>query len=423
MDTKKLLLRELHGALAFFRNYTILDPHSPGYGLTADATHKPGIASIAAVGFALSAWAIAAERRVLPRQEALTIARGTLRTLVERVPHAYGFFAHFLDLNTAARRGRCEYSTIDTGLCLNGVITAAAYFRDAELTDLAQQLLERPDWRALVFKRQGQTLFRMAYNPDPGGDYVGAEPGFIGQWDMAAEQKLLYLLAAPRLQPELARALYCGFRRDTGTYQGQKVIINPGGTLFAYQYSEAWLDVRAYRDPDGVDWFENTRLAALANRDYCLSLAEHFRTYHARSWGIGCGDTPIGYRVLGAPPALELSPPDGTVSISNATACLPFIPDAVLPMLDYLYHEQPRTWGPYGFHDAYNLYVTPPWYSDALYGINKGCALLMLENYLSGMIWDVYTRSPWIQAALAVLRFTEAACQPTEIASLKGEKT
>ncbi|MGQ9491285.1 MAG: glucoamylase family protein [Anaerolineae bacterium] len=411
MDTHALLLRELDGALAFFRACTNLDPHSPGYGLTADTTRAPQMASIAAVGFALSAWVSAAERGRLSRQEALAIARGTLRTLVARVPHAYGFFAHFLDLHTAARWGRCEYSTIDTGLCLNGALTAAAYFRDAELEDLAAQLLTRLDWQAFMAEAAGRPVLRMAYNPDPGGDYVAGAPGFISHWDMAAEQKLLYLLAAPRLAPETARALYRGFRRDIAIYQGQPVIINPGGTLFAYQYTEAWLDVRAYRDPEGVDWFANTRLAALANRDYCLSLAGRFRTYHARSWGIGCGDTPAGYQVQGAPPAREPPRPDGTVSISNAAACLPFVPDAVLPMLDYLYHEQPRTWGPYGFYDAYNLDVSPPWYSTAVYGINKGCALVMIENYLSGLIWDVYTHSPWMQQALAVLGFARAVAR------------
>lgn len=409
MDTDTLLRRELHGALAFFHAYTNRAPHSPGFGLTADVSRAPQVASIAAVGFALSAWAIAAERGHLPRQEALALARGTLRTLVERVPHAYGFFAHFLDLHSAARWGRCEYSTIDTGLCLNGALTAAAYFRDAELEDLTAQLLARLDWAAFIAARADKLLLRMAYNPDPGGDYVTDAPGFIGLWDMAAEQKLLYLLAAPRLAPETARALYRGFRRDTGTYQGREVIINPGGTLFAYQFSEAWLDTARYRDPDGVDWFENTRLAALANRQFCIQHAGQYKTYHALSWGLSAGDSPWGYEVAGSTPCLGKPFHTGTVSISGALACLPFTPAETREMIQHLHHHHPQTWGEYGFFDAYNLAVEPPWYSRALYGINKGCSLLMLENYLSGLIWDVYTRSPWIQAALKVLGFTDAA--------------
>lgn len=259
---------EIESAIDFFRTATNLDPASPGYGLTVDALHQPQIASIAAVGFALSAWVIAVERGLISYTEALAITRGTLHTLYERVPHQYGFFAHFLDRATAARWGHCEYSTIDTGLCLNGVLTAAAYFRDSEIDELTEQLLDRIDWQAFLAEHDGQPVLRMAYNPDADGDYVTSTPGFISFWDMAAEQKLLYLQAALRLPPATARALYQGFRRDVGYYHGQPVIINPGGTLFAYQYTEAWLDTRRYRDPNGVDWFRNAQLAALANYEH-----------------------------------------------------------------------------------------------------------------------------------------------------------
>ncbi|MBL8153384.1 MAG: hypothetical protein JNM70_04300, partial [Anaerolineae bacterium] len=179
MGQPSLLERELQGSVEFFRDFTNLDPNSPGYGLTLDCTKDSRISSIAAVGFGLSTWVIAAERGLMPRQQALEITRGTLNTLLRRVPHHRGFFAHFLHIDTAERWGRSEYSTIDTALCLNGVITAAAYFQDEPLRQMAQELLERVDWRFIVFEKDGVTLFRMAYNPDQGGDYVTGEPGFI----------------------------------------------------------------------------------------------------------------------------------------------------------------------------------------------------------------------------------------------------
>jgi hypothetical protein len=75
----------------------------------------------------------------------------------------------------------------------------------------------------------------------------------------------------------------------------------------------------------------------------------------------------------------------------------------------YLHAQQPQTWGPYGFFDAYNLDVAPPWYSRALYGIDKGISMIMIENHLSGLVWDTYTHSPDIQAALATLGFRHRA--------------
>ena len=406
MNPDTLLQEELRGSVNFFLDYTNRNPDSRGFGLTVDSTKKPSVASIASTGFALTAWVIAAERGWLDRQTAREITRQTLHTLLHSVAHYRGFFAHFVPIETGERFKVCEYSTIDTSLCLNGVITASAYFQeDSQISDLARLLLERADWDALVFEQDGKTLFYMAYNPDPRGDYVAGRPGFFGQWDMAAEQKMMYLQAAPRLDPATALRLYQGFRRDTGTYEGQPVIVNPGGNLFAYQFSEAWLDTARYLDADGVDWFENTRRASLANRSFCIENATRFKTYHANSWGLSAGDSPRGYGVFGSTPCLGKPHHNGTVSIYAAAACLPFLPDLTLEMLQYLHRHHPQTWGQYGFFDAYNLDVSPAWYSQAVYAIDKGCSMIMIENHLSRLVWEVYTNAPMIQNALRILGF------------------
>jgi len=304
MDRQSLLEQELRGSINFMLDYTNLNPRSPGFGLTVDATKDLRIASIAATGFALSGWVIACERGWLTRQRALEITRGTLRTLLQQVPHQHGFFAHFLDMETAERWGKCEYSTIDTALCLNGVlngvITAAAYFRDNEVQELADAILKRVDWPFIIFEDAGQSLFYMAYNPDREGDYVEGEPGYISRWDMAAEQKMMYLQAAGQIEPTLARRLYAGFRRDKRIFNAQEVIVNPGGNLFAYQFSEAWLDTASYLDPDGIDWFENTRRASLAHRQFAIDQSSQFKTYGANSWGSSAGDRAAQAIVHGA---------------------------------------------------------------------------------------------------------------------------
>jgi hypothetical protein len=405
MDIESLWQSELRGSVNFFLNYTNLDATSRGFGLTLDSTNDSQMASIAAVGFALTAWVIGDARRYLSRRKALDITRRTLQTLERHVPHHHGFFAHFLHIDSAERFDLCEYSTIDTALCLNGVITAAAYFKDPAIEQMAQRLLDRVDWEYFVAERDGRTLLRMAYNPDRDGHYVGDQPGFLYYWDMAAEQKMMYLQAAGRLEPSLAVRLYRGFSRDTREFEGQKIIVNPDGNLFAYLYSKAWLDTRQYLDPDGIDWFNNTRLAALANRSFCMAQSSVYKTYHANSWGLSAGDSPKGYDVAGSEPCIRPAKHNGTVHIYAALASLPFVPEEATAMALYLYQQHPQTWGPYGFYDAYNLDVSPPWYSNAIYGINKGLSMIMIENYLTSLIWDTYTQSPGIQKALDILGF------------------
>lgn len=315
MDHRQILLDELKGSVDFFLHFTNLQTNSPGFGLTVDLNKKPHLASIASTGYALTAWVIGAERGFISRERAREITRQTLDTLLDHASHYHGFFAHFMDIGTGERFKKCEYSTIDTAICINGAITAAAYFHDSEISQKTHQLLERVDWPLIIFEENDKTLFRMAYNPDAQGDYVHNKTGFISQWDMAAEQKMMYLQAAGYIDAGVARKLYAGFHRDKGIYTGQEVIIHPGGGLYVYQCSEAWLDVGRYLDPHGVDWFRNTRLAALANRAFCLEHSDRFKTYHETSWGLSAGDSPHGYAVFGGSPSLWNPYHDGTVSI------------------------------------------------------------------------------------------------------------
>lgn len=403
MPSFPLLEEELLRSIHFFQDFTNFDPTSAGYGLTVDSTRSTRMCSIASVGYALTGWVIAAERGWLPKAQAQQIVRGTLYTLLHNAAHFHGFFAHFLEMDSAARYKTCEYSTIDTAICLNGVITAAAYFGGDEIDSMARELLERVDWNYFVFEQGDKTLFHMSYNPDRRGAYVTGKPGLIAQWDMAAEQKMMYLQAALTLEPALARRLYAGFSRDMGSYKGEPVIITPGGGLYMFQCAEAWLNACRYRDQDGVNWFHNARLMTLAQRDFCIEHSAKYRTYHDRSWGLSSGDSPRGYAVFGSQPCLHTPRHNGTVSIWGALASLPFCPDEVLEMADYLHQQHPQAWGEYGFVDAYNLDTRPGWYSSHTYGIDKGCSMIMIENFLSGLVWDVYTSSPQIQQALAVL--------------------
>jgi len=132
-----------------------------------------------------------------------------------------------------------------------------------------------------------------------------------------------------------------------------------------------------------------------------------FKTYHANSWGLSAGDGPHGYATYGSTPCKGKPRHDGTISIYAALSCLPFIPDETMALVDYLYHQQPCTWGAFGFFDAYNLDVSPAWCSKSLYGIDKGCSMIMIENYLSGLIWKTYTGSDLIQKSLEILQFTK----------------
>ena len=73
----------------------------------------------------------------------------------------------------------------------------------------------------------------------------------------------------------------------------------------------------------------------------------------------------------------------------------------------YTYENYPRLWGKYGFYDSYNLDQPEPWFSQEYIGINKGITLLMIENYFSGLVWDLYMKNQYVRDGLKNLMFSE----------------
>src|SRR6516225_7659463 len=108
---------------------------NPDNGLVRDKTDPTAPSSIAAVGLALAALPVIAERGVISRPFAAKIARRRLRFLHDLPqgpePDAAGykgFFYHFLDIETGRRVWQCELSTVDSAFLFAGMLTAAAYF-------------------------------------------------------------------------------------------------------------------------------------------------------------------------------------------------------------------------------------------------------------------------------------------------------
>src|SRR5713101_6049966 len=97
-------------------------------GLTPDRSPTSSPSSIAAVGFALTAYPIASERKTITRNDAAGRTLTTLRFLWQlpqdktqtSVGGYKGFFYHFIDTHTGLRAWNCELSTIDTALLLAG---------------------------------------------------------------------------------------------------------------------------------------------------------------------------------------------------------------------------------------------------------------------------------------------------------------
>ena len=71
------------------------------------------------------------------------------------------------------------------------------------------------------------------------------------------------------------------------------------------------------------------------------------------------------------------------------------------------YNHFPKFWGKYGLKDAYNLEGSKPWYAEEYIGIDKCISMVMIENYLTGLIWKYFMQNKHILQGLDKLNITQ----------------
>ncbi|TWI38709.1 hypothetical protein IQ26_02130 [Mesorhizobium tianshanense] len=396
---------------------------NPANGLIRDKTALHWPASIAATGLALACYPVAVERGFVARHEAVARTLATLRFFwtSPQGPGSdatgyRGFYYHFLDMQTGRRAWHCDLSTIDSALLLAGTLAAAAYF-DAEVADereirtLADALYRRADWQWA--QNLDQTVTH-GWTP---------EGGFIKcRWEGYDEALLLYILGLGSPTHPLPESSYAAW---TSTYRWESCYGYDylyAGPLFAHQLSHVWVDFRGIRDAfmreKGIDYFENSRRATYLHQCYAIMNPRKFEGYGEHCWGITASDGP-------GPATLKLSgsrrkfydyvgrgvphgPDDGTLAPWAVAASLPFAPEIVLEALDFCIHQAKlKQFNRYGFKAAFN--PTHPgepgnpygwWVSPCHFGINQGPIVLMIENYLSGLVWRLMRGCPYIVAGL-----------------------
>jgi hypothetical protein len=394
---------------------------NPANGLIRDKTQRGAPASIAAIGLALATLPILIERGVVDREFAPELASKRLRFFRDS-PHGpepdatgyKGFYYHFLDMKSGRRVWNCELSTIDSAFLLAGMLTCAAYFdadtpEERELRELARALYERADWQ---WARNGTAAVSHGWRP---------ESGFIPHyWKGFDEALLVYLLGlgSPTfpLAPENYQA-YCSTYHWRELY-GREYLHSP--PLFTHQLSHLWIDFRGIQDQymreHDSDYFQNSRQATYIQQQYAIRNPMEFVGYGELSWGITATDGPgcarrvvngaerefFDYRARGIPDG----PDDGTLAPWVVLASLPFAPEIVIPTINNMASLNLGVDSRYGFKPSFNPSFEDPesptgwWVTPYHFGVDQGPVALMIENYRTGLIWNIMRKCPYVVRGL-----------------------
>lgn len=374
---REFLAKVARDSFTYFLRYA-----DPKTGLVRDASRSGAPASIAATGFYLASLPVAKEHRWITHAEAYRRAHDALRFLNHHAQHRNGFLYHFLDARTGRRAWASEASSIDTALLVAGALVAGRAFPATAVERLAEELYDRVDWAWML---NGTLLLSHGWKP---------ETGFLPYyWDTYSEHLILQALALGSATHPVPAAAWQEWDRLEAPYGEETIVYSHTGSLFTYQYAQAFIDFRGLSDR-GIRYARNSTLATLANRDYCRDFQDRFRTYREGAWGLTACLGPGGYRAYGAKPGLGLH--DGTVAPSAAAGSLAFTPRESVEVLRALYRRHgTHLYGPHGFRDSFNL--DKNWWAGEYLGIDQGITVLMIGNALSEGIWNIFMHHPAIQ--------------------------
>jgi hypothetical protein len=410
------------------------DTAEPQTGLVPDRWPRPPFCSIAALGFALNAYAIGVERGYVARAQAAARVLTTLRFLRDAQqgtsPDAasgyQGFFYHFVNFTTGNRYGDSELSTVDTALLMAGVLFVGGYFdreieEEKQIRQLADELYRRVNWPWAI---ELSPDIRMSWSPEL--EFGGHD------WRGYNEAMLVFILALGSPTFPATRTTWVGwtseYYRAWGTLEGQTHLTF--GPMFGHQYTHVWIDLRGIKDefmwPQGFDYFENSRRAVLAQRAYAIRNPMDWRGYGPNIWGLTASDGPGNYELVyqgqkrkfysyaARGVGLYETRDDGTIAPTAALGSLPFAPEVVLPAAQAMHKRYGRyIYGKYGFYDAFNPsfdYDVPlqhgrrirgqGWFDTEYLGIDQGPIISMIENYRSELIWTVMKRNSYVREGL-----------------------
>ena len=403
------------------------DTANPVNGLVPDRWPSKSFCSIAAVGFALNAYAIGAERGWVTRAAARDRTLTTLRFFATApqgpaatgVSGHRGFFYHFIDMDTGHRFGTTELSSIDTVLLLGGMLFAAEFYdradpAESEIRRLATLINNRVDWRWMLGKGP---FVSMGWNP---------EKGFLpSQWDRYNEATLLYLLAlgSPTfaIPPETWTRWTNNFDLSWGDHFGERHLHFP--PMFGHQYSHVWVDFRGLRDPwlraHDIDLFENSRRATRAQRNYAIANPQRWVGYGKDVWGLTACDGPGDFKTSIGGVEREFfsysargpgERDDGTLAPTALGGSIAFEPRLVTEALGAMHRRYGAAiYGQYGFLDAFNPTLAAPvpgktllhgriipglcWVDGDYLGIDQGPIVAMIANHRDDFVWQRMRRS------------------------------
>ncbi|MDF1573986.1 MAG: glucoamylase family protein [Bacteroidales bacterium] len=400
LTDEKLLDLVQHQTFKYF--YDFADPAS---GMARERNSSLDTVTSGGTGFGIMALVVGMERGFVTRQEGIAHLEKILDFL-ESCDRFHGVWPHWLSGSSGKVIPFSEKDNgadlVETAFLVQGLLTMREYLfktdaREKALKNRIDTLWQSVEWD--WFTRGGEEVLYWHWSPDFGWEMNHAIRGHN-------ETLITYVLAASSpTHPIDSMAYHNGYARagdivNGSEYYGIKLPLGEelGGPLFFSHYSFLGLDPRNLKDQYASYWQQNMN-HTLINRQYCIENPKNYKGYSAQCWGLTASDNHQFYNAHS--PTNDL----GVITPTAAISSIPYTPEHSLSAIRHFYYELGhKLWGVYGFHDAFNQ--TENWWADSYLAIDQGPIVVMIENYRSGLLWELFMSAPEIAAGLQRLGFS-----------------
>lgn len=386
----------------YFYNYA-----HPVSGLARERTGSDDTVTSGGSGFGIGSIPVAIERGFITRGDGYRHLRKIVDFLsAETTDRFHGAWSHWLNGSTGKVISFGQKDNggdlVETAFLIQGLLIARAYFLqnasgdEAKLCADIEKLYEEVEWS--WYERNDALYWH--WSPDYGWEMNMKITG----WN---ECLIAYVLAASSpTYPIKAETYRKGWAREGEIKSGKKYydVTLPlgepkGGPLFFSHYSFLGLDPRHLSDEFCSSYFEQNCAHSKINYLHCVNNPNSHTGYSEKCWGLTASDIPDGYTA--SSPTNDV----GVIAPTAAVSSLPYTPEESMAAIRYFYYILGDSlWGEYGFRDSFKPFEK--WFAPSYLAIDQGPEIIMIENYRTGLCWNLFMSDSNVKSGLTRLGFT-----------------
>uniref|UniRef100_UPI0030DC0AF6 glucoamylase family protein n=1 Tax=uncultured Imperialibacter sp. TaxID=1672639 RepID=UPI0030DC0AF6 len=381
------------------------DDAHPASGMARERNSSGSTVTTGGTGFGLMAIIVGIERGFITRQQGIDHFAKVIGFL-ETADRFHGVWPHWLNGDTGAVQPFSAKDNggdlVETSFLVQGLLTVRQYLNadnaaEADLVNRINTMWEEVEWD--WHTKGGEKVLYWHWSPNFAWEMNHQIRGYN-------EALITYFLAAASPTHAVNSDVYHnGWAGNGSIKNGRKFYdielplgYDYGGPLFFAHYSFLGLDPNGLSDTYGDYWEQNVAHSRI-NQAYCVSNPKAFVGYSDLCWGLTASDNHNGYSAHS--PTNDL----GVITPTAALSSFPYTPVESMKALKFFYYTLgDKLLGENGFYDAFN--ITQGWTANSYLAIDQGPIVVMIENYRTGLLWDLFMSAPEVQPGLDKLGFT-----------------